>query len=121
MRLLIDVNLSPEWCKVLESHGHEVVYWSTVGANNAPDETILEYAATHNYVLFTNDLDFGTLLFHRKTKTPSVIQIRGGWLLPETAATYLLQALETCKTHLEHGALVVLTEDRLRVRVLPLE
>jgi predicted nuclease of predicted toxin-antitoxin system len=121
MRLLIDVNLSPELCKVLEAHGHEALYWLQVGANNASDETILEYAAQHSYIVFTNDLDFGTLLFHRKTKIPSVIQIRGGWLLPETAATYLLQALETCKTQLEQGALVVLTEDRLRVRVLPLE
>jgi predicted nuclease of predicted toxin-antitoxin system len=65
MRLLIDVNLSPEWCKVLEAHGHEAVYWLNVGVNNASDETILEYAATHNYVLFTNDLDFGGCLDFR--------------------------------------------------------
>ncbi len=121
MRILIDVNLSPEWCKTLEAHGHEAFYWLNVGTNNAADETILEYAAQNSYILFTNDLDFGTMLFHRKSKVPSVIQIRGGWLLPETAAPYVLQALEICKTQLEQGALVVLTEDRLRVRVLPLE
>ncbi len=68
MQILIDVNLSPEWCKILEAHGHEAVYWLNVGANNAADETILEYAAQNNYLLFTNDLDFGTLLFHRKSK-----------------------------------------------------
>ncbi len=121
MKVLLDVNLSPEWVEALTTCGHEAVYWTTVGAHDAADETILEYAAENGYVLFTNDLDFGTLLFHRKSKIPSVIQIRGGWLLPETALLYVVAALEQCKTQLGEGALLVLTEDRSRIRLLPLE
>lgn len=121
MKILIDVNLTPEWCKVLEKHGHEVVYWGHIGASDAADEVILAYAATNGYVLFTNDLDFTTLLFRSKGSTPSVIQIRGGWLLPETAAPYLISALAQCQEQLEQGALLVLNEDRSRIRLLPLE
>jgi predicted nuclease of predicted toxin-antitoxin system len=121
MKLLIDVNLSPEWCEVLRHHGHEATYWGKVGAYNAPDDEILNYAAANGYVLFTNDLDFGSILFRTKGKTPSVIQIRGGWLLPENAAPYLLTALEQFEEQLTRGALLVLSEDRSRVRLLPIE
>jgi predicted nuclease of predicted toxin-antitoxin system len=121
MKLLIDVNLSPEWCEVLRQNGHEATYWGKVGAYDAPDNAILDYAATNGYVLFTNDLDFSTILFMSKSKTPSVIQIRGGWLLPENAAPYVLSALGQFKEQLEQGALLVLSEDRSRVRLLPIE
>jgi len=31
MKLLIDMNLSPEWIAVLERAGFETVHWSTIG------------------------------------------------------------------------------------------
>jgi predicted nuclease of predicted toxin-antitoxin system len=122
LRLLIFlISQEVRWVEALKKHGHQAVYWTNIGAHDATDETILEYAAKNDYVLFTNDLDFGTLLFHRKSKIPSVIQIRGGWLLPETALPYVVSALEQCKAQLGEGALLVLTEDRSRIRLLPLE
>jgi predicted nuclease of predicted toxin-antitoxin system len=31
MKILIDMNLSPEWVEVIERHGWKALHWSTVG------------------------------------------------------------------------------------------
>ncbi len=41
MKLLIDMNLSPDWVEFLSNAGFESVHWSTVGAATAPDAEIV--------------------------------------------------------------------------------
>ena len=55
MRILLDMNLSPTWVEVFEKHGMEAVHWSTIGAFDAPDQDIFDYALANNLVIFTND------------------------------------------------------------------
>ena len=43
----------------------------------------MEYARNHDYIVFTHDLDFGTILAATNTDTPSVIQVRTKDTLPE--------------------------------------
>jgi predicted nuclease of predicted toxin-antitoxin system len=62
MKILIDMNLLPEWVVTLERHGHRAVHWSMVGDARATDRTIMGWAAERGYLVFTHDLDFGTLL-----------------------------------------------------------
>ena len=62
VKLLVDMNLSPDWVPVLKSHGWSVVHWSTVGDPRASDRTIMEWAAKHEYVVLTHDLDFSAML-----------------------------------------------------------
>lgn len=62
MKVLVDVNLSPGWTDVLAAHGIEAVHWTSVGAPRASDAELMGYARDHGYVVFTHDLDFGTLL-----------------------------------------------------------
>ena len=64
MKLLIDLNLSPGWVPVLERAGWEARHWATVGDLRASDQTLLSWARSNGYVVFTHDLDFGTLLAH---------------------------------------------------------
>jgi predicted nuclease of predicted toxin-antitoxin system len=61
MKLLIDMNLSPDWVSV-SVVGIEAIHWSTVGDPRAPDRTIFAWAKEHSFVVFTNDLDFGAIL-----------------------------------------------------------
>lgn len=56
------MNLSPHWVPHLQSGGVDAVHWSTIGDARAPDDVIMAWAAVNGAVLFTNDLDFGTLL-----------------------------------------------------------
>jgi predicted nuclease of predicted toxin-antitoxin system len=37
MKIVIDMNLSPQWIAVLGSAGHECVHWSEVGSADALD------------------------------------------------------------------------------------
>ncbi len=62
MKILIDLNLSPEWTLVFGKYGIESLPWSTVGDPRAIDRVIMNWARVNSYVVFTHDLDFGALL-----------------------------------------------------------
>ena len=40
-RVLVDMNLSPEWIPVLRSYGWDAVHWSAVGDPRARDAEIM--------------------------------------------------------------------------------
>jgi len=44
MKVLIDMNLSPEWVTYLENEGFEAIHWSSVGKINAKDIKITQWA-----------------------------------------------------------------------------
>jgi predicted nuclease of predicted toxin-antitoxin system len=56
------MKLSPHWLDRLTAAGLSAVHWSTVGRVDAPDTEIMAYAATHDYIVMTHDLDFGAVL-----------------------------------------------------------
>lgn len=58
MKLLIDMNLPPEWVNIFEKNGLHAVYWSDIGDPRASDSSIMTWARENNYVVFTRDLDF---------------------------------------------------------------
>ena len=121
MKLLIDMNLSPTWVSVLKEAGLEPVHWSSIGRPDAPDNEILGYARSNGYVVFTHDLDFGTILAATKANCPSVIQIRSQNVTPEHLGRLVVSALHQFEKHLKAGALVTVDEKKLRVRILPLQ
>ena len=120
LKLLIDMNLSPEWVQVLRKHGWRALHWSSVGAPGASDEEIMDWAATHQHVVFTHDLDFGTMLALSHETGPSVIQVRTQDTLPDYLEGSVIAALNQHEADLSVGALVVVDETRSRVRVLPI-
>jgi len=119
VKILIDMNLSPDWAPVLERHGWSSVHWSAVGDPRASDQEIMEWASANGYVVFTHDLDFGTALALTHATGPSVIQVRTQDLLPDTLEPIVVGALQRHDGDLNAGALVVVEESRSRVRVLP--
>jgi predicted nuclease of predicted toxin-antitoxin system len=121
MRLLVDMNLSPEWVAVLNRAGWEAIHWSTVGNPRAKDEEIMAWARAQNQVVFTHDLDFGTLLALTRAGSPSVIQVRTQDVTPAAIGALVVNALRQFEGPLEKGALIVLDEARARARILPLE
>lgn len=62
MKIVIDMNLSPQWIDVLMKDGHESVHWSEIGSPSASDREILLWAQSNNFVVFTHDLDFSAIL-----------------------------------------------------------
>lgn len=47
-----------------------------IGAANAPDKAIVDYAKAQGLVVLTHDLDFGAILAATRAEGPSVVQIR---------------------------------------------
>ncbi|MBW1778299.1 MAG: DUF5615 family PIN-like protein [Deltaproteobacteria bacterium] len=41
MKIVIDMNLSPQWVDFLNRTGHECIHWSEIGFPNASDREIL--------------------------------------------------------------------------------
>jgi len=62
MKLLVDMNLSPRWVPFLREACLEAARWSIVGTADASDSEIMAFAATNDYVVLTNDLDFAAIL-----------------------------------------------------------
>lgn len=120
VRIVVDMNLSVEWIPLLEQAGWQAVHWSDIGDHRADDATIMAWALTHGYVIFTHDLDFGAALALTHAGGPSVIQVRGQRVLPEHMGPLVLAALRRCEAELAAGALVVVEQTKTRVRVLPL-
>ena len=119
-KLLIDMNLSPQWVPVLQEHGWEAVHWSDVGDPRASDRAIMDWSMAHQYVVFTHDLDFGTMLAITHDVGPSVIQVRAENILPDYLGGSVVAALNQHEADLSSGALIVVDESRSRVRVLPI-
>ncbi len=119
MKLLVDMNLSPDWVAVLAQAGWETVHWSTVGDPRAEDSAVMTWAREHGSVVFTHDLDFGTLLALTKAEGPSVIQVRTQDVTPQAIGRLVVRTLQQFEKELEQGALVVIDEARARVRILP--
>jgi predicted nuclease of predicted toxin-antitoxin system len=120
MKLLIDMNLSPRWVDFFAVAHVEAIHWSVTGDADAADSEIMAYAAKGGFVVFTHDLDFGAILAATHAGKPSVVQIRGGDVIPDTAAAPVISALQKLSSDIEKGALVTIDSRKTRLRLLPL-
>lgn len=120
VKLLVDMNLSPGWVTLLQDAGWSATHWSNVGDPKATDRAILDWAEANGYVVFTHDLDFGTMLALTHRKGPSVLQVRDEDILPDRNRNAVVAALRQYESDLKAGALVVVEPRRNRVRILPL-
>jgi predicted nuclease of predicted toxin-antitoxin system len=120
MKLLVDMNLSPAWAHSLRAAGWEAVHWTALGGPGATDGEIMRLARDQGWVVFTHDLDFGTLLAHAQSGKPSVFQVRARDVTPDHLGPLVIKTLRQFSAELEAGALVTVDEARQRVRLLPL-
>ena len=87
----------------------------------ADDHSIITTAAEQERVIISADTDFGTLLAQSGASSPPVLLLR--LRRPRRArelAELLLANLDTVADDLETGAIVVVEDERIRVRRLPL-
>lgn len=120
IKLLVDMNLSPQWVEVFKRNGWEAAHWSSIGDPDAPDRVIMEWARRNNHVVFTHDLDFGTVLALTHDEGPSVIQVRAKDVFPSHLEELMTGVLRQYEEQLQSGALVVVDEGSARIRILPI-
>ncbi len=114
------MNLSPLLVKFFKDMGYKAVHWIDVGNPGATDREIMAWAKERGYVIVTHDLDFGAILAATEASFPSVVQVRTLDVSPESIGPKLVDLIETYRKPLEEGALIVLDDDKVRVRILPL-
>src|SRR5512133_881946 len=75
MRFLVDECTGPAVAAWLRSQGHEVfsVYESARGVD---DETVITMAFSENWILITNDKDFGDMVIRERKPHHGVIMMR---------------------------------------------
>jgi predicted nuclease of predicted toxin-antitoxin system len=81
---------------------------------------LLNWAAEHDCIVITADLDFPAILASTKARRPSVILIRSDRLSPESIGSAVLEAIRMAASELADGAIVTLDPARSRIRLLPL-
>jgi predicted nuclease of predicted toxin-antitoxin system len=121
MRFLIDANLSPVVAKRLAEAGHPTIHVFDLGMHTATDDQILAHALANGQVIISADSDFTAMLALSHAATPSLILLRStDRLAPTEQADLLVANIPTIAEDLAAGAVVSLSAQHLRVRLLPL-
>jgi predicted nuclease of predicted toxin-antitoxin system len=121
MKILVDMNLSPEWVSFLGTAGIAATHWSSIGAVNASDSTIFAHAKAAGLIVLTHDLDFGAILAATGGDKPSVVQIRARDVRPAAIGVEIVAALKQMSDELDMGALLTVEPGKTRLRILPLQ
>lgn len=120
MNFLADMGISPKVVEFLRNNGHQAIHLQQQSLHKLKDPQILEKACDEGRILLTHDLDFGDLLAASGTKLPSVIIFRLRNMKPENVNLYLFEIISTYSESLESGAIITVTERRMRMRYLPI-
>lgn len=120
MRFLVDESLSARVAHALVEAGHDAAHVGELQLLGAPDEAVLGAAAQTGRVLVSADTDFGELLALGRHPGPSVVIFRRAPHRPDKQVLLLVASLPDIEDCLQAGAVVVLTSDRVRIRLLPI-
>ena len=112
MRFLVDECTGPAVSKWLRSEGHEVfcVFQQSRGAT---DDDILERAVDEDWIIITNDKDFGDKVFRDGYPHKGIVFLRLENLRSSNKIAVLSRFLEDYAPHLSDNFIVV-TEDQVR-------
>jgi predicted nuclease of predicted toxin-antitoxin system len=120
MKLLLDQGLPRSTVAHLAAQGVVSQHVSSLGMASASDEDILKEAERQQATVVTLDADFHQILATTRVQLPSVIRIRIEGLKGDRLAALLLQVISQAGTDLTTGAAVSVTENRIRVRSVPI-
>jgi predicted nuclease of predicted toxin-antitoxin system len=121
MKFLVDNNLSPTFARLLTEAGHDTVHVRDYGMTATSDDQVLSRAKAEDRVLVSADTDFGALLAASGAARPSVPLVRRlvGRRATDMAAI-ILANLDQIADDLSRGAVVVIGDNSLRIRPLPI-
>ena len=121
MKFIADINISPQTVKRLVEKGYKIKRITEFLKPNAKDEEILDLALREKSTIITQDLDFSALLAKRGVNKPSVIVLRVNIAKPIRITEMLEKALPKIKSELSKGSIIIVEEERVRIRKLPIE
>ena len=121
MKFLVDQNRSPRLAQLLRQAGHDAVHTLERGLEQADDDVLLDMARDEQRIVISGDTDFGALLALARQNSPSVILFRSRHhRTAEQQVAVILEHINDLADDLTNGAVAVITDERIRVRRLPL-
>lgn len=120
MKFLADMGISYRSVEFLRENGHEATHLFEEGLHQLPDPEILAKARREGSILLAHDLDFADLVAASGARLPSVVLFRLRSMRPENVNRHLRLVLDQHRESLEEGAILTVTESRIRVRRLPI-
>lgn len=105
----------------LRRQGYDAVHLREQGLQRMDDCDIVSKARTEGRVILTHDLDFGRIIALSQSHLPSLITFRLSNMQPHQVNRYLAEVLDHFADQLESGALVSVSEQAIRVRLLPID
>jgi len=121
MKFLLDMPISPKTEEFLKKQGYDAIRVDKLKMHKSTDKEIFNYAIERNMVIITADLDFGKILAYFKSSKPSVIIFRLRYPSPESINKLLWTVLPRVRGELEAGSLILIEDDRIRIKKLPIE
>jgi predicted nuclease of predicted toxin-antitoxin system len=114
------MGISPQSVTFLRDLGVEAVHLHQLGLEQLPDAEIMVKARREKYIVLTHDLDFSELLALGGAKLPSVVIFRLQNMRPDNVNHYLQILVVEYQAALEEGAILSVSEGRIRARRLPI-
>lgn len=113
MRFLVDECAGPAVAEWLQQNGH-TVFSAFNEAKGATDDQLLTKAAAEDWILITNDKDFGEMIFRERRPHRGVIFLR---LSDETSINKIAVLRKVLSAHSDMiaGHFVTATETRIRI------
>jgi predicted nuclease of predicted toxin-antitoxin system len=120
VKFLANMGISPVTVAFLRDLGHRAVHLHELRLDRLADPDILVLARREGQILLTSDLGFGDLLAYSGAGLPSVIIFRLSDMRPASVNAHLDVALRQFADDLPAGAILSVTDRRIRVRQLPI-
>lgn len=121
MKFLADMGISLKTVDAVRDLGYDAVHLHEEGLDRLPDPDILAKAQQEERVLLTHDLDFGELVAASRVSLPSVVTFRLRNMQLANVNRHLREVINYHQDALNKGAVITVTEGRIRVRLLPIE
>jgi predicted nuclease of predicted toxin-antitoxin system len=115
-RLFVDQNIRVEVAEALRQDGHEVVHASEAKLDRRDDEAIMRFATGRGLTIITFDLDFAEMAFWRRKPNAGIIRLRIEPQIPWHVLPVLRRFLSTHSRAALENSLVVLAENKVRIR-----
>jgi predicted nuclease of predicted toxin-antitoxin system len=113
---LFDENLSPRQAARLRARGYDAVAVVEIGCSGASDPIIRSNAIAMNRILVTLDADFGNILRYPVVGTPGVIWLRLHPPTEKAISEALDRVIDKLGAQGLEEKLIVVDEDKIRIR-----
>jgi predicted nuclease of predicted toxin-antitoxin system len=120
MKFLADMPISPKTVQYLKSLGHDIYRINEKGLPKAKDHEIAAIAIGEKRTILTMDLDFSAIIARSQKSVPSAIIFRLSDESHENINPLLKDILPKVESEILKGALVMIEDDRFRIRELPI-